>query len=229
MSYVKLNRALRDNPIAADPHYLAVWTWLLMLAAYRPHSVILHGIQTELEAGQLATSVRILGEKSGVKKDKVATILVCLEKEKMIRRKVSNKYTVITLVNWAKYQVEETQERRKPDTKPTGEKKGEEGKRKKVVFPPELDTPEFAEAWAEWESYKREGKKTLTASTATKQLTKLTKMGHDGAIEAIYRSIENGWIGLFDRNQDSNRVVGVTMDEAMLEMDCNRGGNNGSV
>ena len=61
------------------------------------------------------------------------------------------------------------------------------------------------------------------------QLSKLSKLGHDSAVEAIYRSIENGWIGLFAPKQDSNRVVGVTMDEAMLEMDCARGGNNGSV
>ena len=66
MSYIKLNRALRDNPIAGDPHYLAVWTWLLMLAAYRPYNVILHGIQTGLKAGQLATSVRILADRTGV-------------------------------------------------------------------------------------------------------------------------------------------------------------------
>jgi hypothetical protein len=229
MSYVKLNRALRDNPIAGDPHYLAVWTWLLMLAAYRRYSVILHGIKTQLEAGQLATSVRILADRTGVKKDKIAAILVRLEKEGMIRRKTSNKYTVITLVNWAKFQVAETPERRKPDASQTGEKKVKEGKRKKVVFPPDLDTPDFAEAWTEWEAYKREGKKTLTPRTAKMQLSKLSKLGHDSAVEAIYRSIENGWIGLFAPKQDSNRVVGVTMDEAMLEMDCARGGNNGSV
>ena len=163
MSYIKLNRALRDNPIAGDPHYLAVWTWLLMLAAYKPHSVILNSIPVDLKAGDLATSVRILADRTGVKKDKIAAILVRLEKEGMIRRRISNKYTVITLVNWDKFQVEETQQRRKPDASQTGEKKVEEGKRKKVVFPPDLDTPDFAEAWAEWEFYKREGKKTLTA------------------------------------------------------------------
>ena len=119
MSYVKLNRALRDNPIAGDPHYLAVWTWLLMLAAFRPHGVILNSIPVNLKAGDLATSVRILASKSGVKKDKVAAILVCLEGEGMIRRKTSNKYTVITLVNWAKFQVAETPERHKPDTNQT--------------------------------------------------------------------------------------------------------------
>ena len=229
MSYVKLNRALRDNPIAGDPHYLAVWTWLLMLAAFRPYSVILHGIQTHLKAGQLATSVRILADRSGVKKDKIAAILVRLEGEGMIRRKTSNKYTVITLVNWSRYQVAETPERRKPDATQTGEKKVEEGKRKKVVFPPDLDTPDFAEAWAEWEQYRREAKKALAPTTIKRQLAMLDKLGSDFAIESISQSIEAGWTGLFAPKQDSNRVVGVTMDEAMLEMDCARGGNNGSV
>jgi len=229
MSYVKLNRALRDNPIASDPHYLAVWTWLLMLAAYKAHSVILHGIQTELKAGQLATSVRILADKTGVKKDKIAAILGRLEKEGMIRRRTSNKYTVITLVNWDRFQVEETQQRHNSDATQTGEKKGEERKRKKVDFPPELDTPEFAEAWAEWEQYRREKKAKLTPTTIKRQLAMLTKLGSDFAIEAISQSIEAGWTGVFPPKQDNNRVAGVTMDEAMLEMDCARGGNNGSV
>lgn len=229
MSYVKLNRALRDNPIAGDPHYLAVWTWLLMLAAYRRYSVILHGIKTQLEAGQLATSVRILADKSGVKKDKISSILGCLVKEGMIRRKTSNKYTVITLVNWSKYQIEETQQRHNPDASQTGYKKVKEGKRKKVVFPPDLDTPDFAEAWDEWEAYRRETKKALAPTTIKRQLAMLDKLGSDLAIESISQSIEAGWTGLFAPKQDSNRVVGVTMDEAMLEMDCARGGNNGSV
>ena len=229
MNFVKLNRALRENPIAGDPHYLAIWTWLLMLAAYKPHSVILHGIQTDLKAGQLATSVRILANRTGVKKDKIAVILARLVKEGMILRKTSNKYTVITLVNWDRFQVEETQPRRNPDASQTGEKKGIERNRNKVVLPSELDTPEFADAWAEWEQYRREAKKTLTPTTVKRQLAMLTKLGSDFAIEAISQSIEAGWVGLFAPKQDSNRVVGVTMDEAMLEMDCNRGDNNGSV
>ena len=116
MSYVKLNRALRDNPVASDPHYLAIWTWLLMLAAYKPHTVILQGSQIDLEAGQLATSIRILAAKSGVKRDKVFVILGLLERTEMIRRRATKKHTVITLVNWSKYQIEETlsgQERRR--------------------------------------------------------------------------------------------------------------------
>ena len=71
MSYIKLNRGLRDNPIAADPHYLAVWTWLLMLAAFKPHDVILNGVTIKLKAGQLATSVRILADKSGSRRTKL--------------------------------------------------------------------------------------------------------------------------------------------------------------
>ena len=37
--------------------------------------------------------------------------------------------------------------------------KKEEGKRIKVVFPSELNTPDFAEAWDEWETNRREIKK----------------------------------------------------------------------
>ena len=195
MSYVKLNRALRDNPVASDPHYLAVWTWLLMLAAYKPHRVILHGVQVDLAAGELATSVRILADKSGVKKDKILAILGLLERSQMIRRRKTNKHTVITLLNWSKYQVDETVRRHNRDATQTGEKKGKE-REEETTFPEELDTPDFREAWAEWVAYRRESKKKLTKSTITWQLGSLARMGEEEAIASIDRSISNGWTGL---------------------------------
>lgn len=228
MSYVKLNRALCDNPVASDPHYLAIWTWLLMLAAYKPHTVILHGSQIDLEAGQLATSVRILSAKSGVKRDKICVILGLLERTEMIRRSATKKHTVITLVNWSRYQIEETQSGHNPDTNRTREKKGKE-REEEIALPEELDTPDFRKAWSEWTEYRRESKKKLTKSTITRQLGSLAKLGEEAAIASIDQSISNGWTGLFEPKGDAARPSGVTIDEAFLQMDCQRGGANGSV
>ncbi len=228
MSYVKLNRSLRDNPVAGDPHYLAIWTWLLMLAAFKPHTVILNSITIDLKPGELATSVRILADKSGTKKDKVTAILGQLEKEGMIRRRKSNKFTVITLLNWNRYQIGEPQQRRKADAKPTGEKKVKE-RQEEAVFPEGLDTADFRSAWDAWQMYRKESKKTLTKSTIGRQLKSLSNMGEAAAIASIEQSISNGWAGLFEPKQSADRVNGVTIDEAFLMMDCERGGRNGSV
>ena len=128
LGFIKVHRSLRESWVARDPHHLSLWTWLMMLAAFKAHSVILNGIPIKLEPGEMATSLRILASHSGIKKDKVKSILKNFEAYQMIRYWPNNKYTRIKLINWAKYQADPTQERHRPDTKPTGEKKGKEWK-----------------------------------------------------------------------------------------------------
>ena len=67
---------------------------------------------------------RINADIFAVKRDKVFVILGLLERTEMIRRWATKKHTIITLVNWSKYQIEETLNGHKPD-------KREEGKRKR--------------------------------------------------------------------------------------------------
>ena len=128
--FIKLHRSLRENWVAHDPQHLALWTWLLLLAAFKPHTVKLNGILIKLVPGEIATSLRILSNRTGIKKDKVKSILKNFDSHQMIRHWPNNKYTRIKLINWAKYQADPTQERHRPDTRPTGEKKGKEWKQK---------------------------------------------------------------------------------------------------
>ena len=126
--FIKLHRSLGENWVAHDPQHLALWTWLLLLATFKPHTVMLNGILIKLEPGEIATSLRILSNRTGIKRDKVKSILKNFESEQMIRHCPNKKYTRIRLINWGKYQYDPTQERQCPDTEPTGEKKGKEWK-----------------------------------------------------------------------------------------------------
>lgn len=56
--------------------------------------------------------------------------------------------------------------------------------------------PEFAEAWARWEQYRRELRKRLTPSTVKAQFEMLAKLSCADAIDAIDRSIRAGWQGI---------------------------------
>jgi hypothetical protein len=60
-----------------------------------------------------------------------------------------------------------------------------------------LKTPEFAEAWGEWLSYRRASRKPLTPQTQRRQLEQLAQMGVTDAIQCVRQSIERGWQGLF--------------------------------
>ena len=171
---------------------------------------------------------RINADIFAVKRDKICLILRLLERTEMIRRRKINKHTVITLLNWSKCQVDETVRRHNRDATLTGEKKGKE-REEETALPEELDTPDFRKAWSEWTEYRRESKKKLTKSTITRQLGSLAKLGEEAAIASIDQSISNGWTGLFEPKGDAARPSGVTIDEAFLQMDCQRGGANGSV
>ena len=86
---------------------------------------------------------RINADIFAVKRDKVFVILGLLERTEMIRRRATKKHTVITLVNWSKYQIEETLSGHKPDTERTREKKGKE-REEEIALPEELDVPVIA-------------------------------------------------------------------------------------
>ena len=70
--------------------------------------------------------------------------------------------------------------------------------------PANLNTPEFLEAWSEWDEFRREVRKKLTKSSVKKQLKELSAMGLPAAIESINQSIKNGWTGLFERKKEAN-------------------------
>ena len=87
----------------------------------------------------------------------------------------------------------------KKDKKASKKRRKGRGKTFADLIPehPALDSPEFRTAWAEWETFQREIKKSLTRSTAVKQLADLAKTPADAAAR-IEQSIRNGWRGLFE-------------------------------
>jgi len=94
------------------------------------------------------------------------------------------------------------------------ERKGKvkKGKEKKDNKEPVAALPflsdEFAEAWADWQTYLKQKRKTPTKLTTTKQINQLKKLNEKDAIETINRSIQNGWQGLFPSNEKHSKLSG---------------------
>lgn len=63
---------------------------------------------------------------------------------------------------------------------------------------------DFANAWLEWEQYRKEKKQKLTESTAQKQIKFLERWPEEIAILIIEQSIKNGWTGLFEYKNNNN-------------------------
>ena len=102
--YIKLYRSLLDNPIIKKPDYLCIWNCLLLQANHKETSFIFNNIKQLLEPGQLITGRKVLSDKTGIAESQVYKILNYLEKEQQIRLQKNNKFTLITILNWEKYQ-----------------------------------------------------------------------------------------------------------------------------
>jgi len=102
--YIKLYRNLLDNPIVSKPDYLAVWIYLLLSASYRETSFILNNKIQTLKAGQLITGRKKISKATGVNELKVYRILNCFENEHQIEQQKNNRFTLITILNWDKFQ-----------------------------------------------------------------------------------------------------------------------------
>jgi len=70
---------------------------------------------------------------------------------------------------------------------------------------PNLQGKEFQEKWREWVKFRKEIKKSLTVSTAERQLKKLSEWGEEKATASIEQSIENGWRGLFEPKREAKK------------------------
>lgn len=72
--------------------------------------------------------------------------------------------------------------------------------KKKSPLPPSipeaLNTPEFLQAWNEWQEFRRQKHATLTALSMHKQLSQFSEWGIARSIAAIEHTIRKGWQGL---------------------------------
>jgi DNA-binding transcriptional regulator YhcF (GntR family) len=74
------------------------------MANYEETSFIWNNKKQILRKGQLLTGLKVLSKETGIAQTTVYRILNYLENEKQIKQEKTTKYTVITILNWDKYQ-----------------------------------------------------------------------------------------------------------------------------
>jgi len=103
--WIKLHRKLIDNPIICkDSDYFAVWCYLLLIATHKDVDILFAGERITLTAGQLITGRNSISNNLHINESKVKRILICFENDQQIDRKRCNQNSLITILNWEKYQ-----------------------------------------------------------------------------------------------------------------------------
>lgn len=116
--YIKLYRQVQDSQIWVDPFKLKLWMLCLFKAQHEQQKEVLLGNQiVHLMRGQFITGRKSLEEEYNrctTSEHQISGIslyrwLELFEKLKMLNIKKTNKYSIITILNWDTYQVNEQQ------------------------------------------------------------------------------------------------------------------------
>lgn len=129
--WVKLSRNITDNWIWQNHEYAYAFIDLLLMVNHEDKKILINGSLTTIKKGQCWTSVRKLSKKWGWSRNKVEHFLVTLQQDEMVTHSGTPYGTLLTIENWAKYQVRETP-KKTPEGQPKVTPKGEQKVKQKV-------------------------------------------------------------------------------------------------
>lgn len=218
--YIKLYRGWRDTDGITPSKVFSeaeAWLWLLENATWKETSRWnAKGQEITLLPGQIHVSLRSLSSAWGWSKSKVERFLARLERVKKAGQSAGQSGIVLTIENWAKYQVAGTETEtvtgtvagRSRDTQEEG-KERKEGKK-----PSGLDLPDWVpvDAWLAFVDMRKAIKKPLTPHAVKLALNELQQLRRDGHSpeRVLNQSTLNSWQGLFPLRETERQVrVGI--------------------
>ncbi|MBN2569991.1 MAG: hypothetical protein JXB42_11230 [Deltaproteobacteria bacterium] len=102
--YVRLWRKSLDAGWIKNHKLWAFWTWALLKASHKEHDAIV-GLQvTHLFPGQFIFGLHVAAKETGLSVRQIRTITAFLTKTGNLTIKTTNKFSIITIVNWPTYQ-----------------------------------------------------------------------------------------------------------------------------
>ena len=192
--WLKLYRSILDSAVFQDAEVLKVWIWLLCNVAFEQHDTMCYGKVIHLKPGQIATGRKKIAQCTDLNETKVYRALTVLKSLGNIEIKATNKYSIITVVNWDKYQDENgkrtsneqqtnsktTTEEHQSNSKTTQHKNGKNGKKEKNIYICSF----FQSVWDEYP--KKLGKNKVTKAA----MEQLEEAGENAVMGAVRNYVE---------------------------------------
>ena len=105
--YVRIYRCIEDNILFRDPepaNKKSAWVDLIIMANHKKAEILIGNTKVIVKRGQKFTSTRKLAERWGWSRNRVMRYLALLESEGMVYRECIANGTLLTIVNYGKYQ-----------------------------------------------------------------------------------------------------------------------------
>jgi hypothetical protein len=145
--YIKLWRKMEDSGLMQRPEIFTFAAWCLFRASYKERKVLHGGQVIPLEPGQFIFGRKAAAEALKTTERKIRTALSTLDNIGFLTIKPTNKYSIITIVNWATYQNDDQPSDQQTDQVPTSNrpatdhkqevKEVKKEKKKEKELPPE--------------------------------------------------------------------------------------------
>jgi len=102
--WIKLSTQIQDHWIWKKHEYAYAWVDLLMLVNRSDNKMMVDNELITIKRGQTLTSMCKLAKRWDWSRNKTYKFILALEKDGMLKRKSTTHYTMLTIVNYGKYQ-----------------------------------------------------------------------------------------------------------------------------
>lgn len=107
--YVNLWRKSLESAVFKNANLWMFWCWCLTKATYKPYTTLVGYQKIDLLPGQFIFGRRKAAEELPLSEQEIRTCLKTLENLQNLTSKPTNKYTIITICNWERYQNQENE------------------------------------------------------------------------------------------------------------------------
>ena len=102
--WIRLDRKIQDSFMWDDPESLKLWLYLLMGAAIEDKTVSFNGKPLNLKRGQIVFGLHSASTRLGISVRRLRTTIKRFENCHQIDKQNFNKYSIISITNYCKYQ-----------------------------------------------------------------------------------------------------------------------------
>lgn len=191
--YIKIFRSIKEWGWYKHGPTKDVFIHLLLEANYKPGHYMGH----QIPVGSLPTGYPSLADALGLTVNQVRTAIKNLKKSGEITVKVTNKFSIITVIKWREYQSENSQNPVRTQSEPsqsTTLKEGKKGRRKEYTACAEKPDDVSDAVWGDFLST-RKAKKAPVTDTALKAIRREAEKVDWSMERALSECCSRGWQG----------------------------------
>jgi len=210
--YVKLWRKSLDAGWLQNSKLWAFWCWCLMKASYKEYDLIVGCQQVHLMPGDFVFGRKAAAKELRISEQTIRTLLNFLKTSRNLTTKTTNKFSIISIINWSTYQEDENQINQQTNQPLTNNQPATNHKQtlKELKALKENTISDFSlpenikpETWNAYLEMRKTIKKPATKHAQKLIIQKLLKMKSDPNL-ILNQSIEGSWQNIYELKQGDN-------------------------